>query len=228
MTLPPPAAIKARSQAPGRAVRGATAAGVRVRVVLAGGYSLRSRIGPASVVLGSLDGSVQRWFLEHQGDEFMAIMRVVALLGHPTVLACSLAACVYLARGGTAVRPWRYAVYLSVCVVLDSVASQSLVSTALLTGSAWLVIRQDSRTWRRAVLTLTALVALTPLIALAHVYLGDRHPSDILFAWLTGTLFAPAAAASWTTRDRETATETHGELRPQEVIHAACPGAPLV
>lgn len=204
-------------------------AGARIRgiltvclLVLVAGYSWISTTQVAAQVLGGVDGTIETWFLTHQGDEFSIIMQVLVAVGHPLLALAALLFCVLLTRSGAVERPLLFAVYLSMCLLvatavatvvthlalpgsvastvglgLGSEAGQTLISTSLLTGSAWLIIRRYSAKWRRMVLTVTGLVAITPLIALSHVYLGEQEPSQLAVGWILGTLFAAASSASW-------------------------------
>ncbi|GAA5226067.1 VTT domain-containing protein [Paeniglutamicibacter antarcticus] len=196
----------------GAQVRGVLAVAI---IALVGSYNWISNTAVTGKVLGNIDSTVEAWFRSHQDDEFTVLMEIINIAGHPALVVSVLVGCVFLTRTGPVVQPWWFTVYLSVVLLLatvtgvwvahlagqamavDSAIGQPLVSTALLTGAAWLVLRRYSAKWRRAVLTLTGLVAITPLIALSHVYLGQQSPSDAVFGWLAGTLFAAAACASW-------------------------------
>ncbi|GAA4375985.1 VTT domain-containing protein [Paeniglutamicibacter cryotolerans] len=205
----------------GGRVRGVLAVGI---MALVGSYHWISNTAVTGKVLGNIDGTVEAWFLSHQDDEFTVLMQIINIAGHPVVVVSVLAGCVFLTRTGPVVQPWCFGVYLSgvllmatatgiwvthlagqgtptrgQALALDSAIGQPLISTALLTGAAWLLLRRYSAKWRRAVLTLTGLVAIAPLIALSHVYLGQQSPSDAVFGWLAGTLFAAAVSASWPT-----------------------------
>ncbi|MBG6218893.1 undecaprenyl-diphosphatase [Arthrobacter sp. CAN_A6] len=191
---------------------------------VAGAYSLMISTGFARPVLAVINDPDRMWFREHQDDEFTVLMHAVTVLGHPLAALIALGVCVGISRPGPVIRARRYAGYLTGTVVLATVtgsivaaltvpqgealhqgitllspAGQTLISAALLTGAAWLLVRRYSLAWRRTVLTLTALAAITPLIALSHVYLGQQSPIGVTTGWLLGTLFAAAASASWAT-----------------------------
>lgn len=205
--------------AAGARVRGLLAIGL---VVLVGSYNWISNTAVTEKVLGNIDHTVEAWFRSHQDDEFTVLMQIINLAGHPSIVVSVLIGCIFLTRMGPVVQPWWFAGYLSVVLLLataagvwvaylagegtsdlgralalDSALGQPMISTALLTGGAWLVLRRYSAKWRRSVLTLTGLVAITPLIALSHVYLGQQSPSDAVFGWLAGTVFAAAASTAW-------------------------------
>ncbi|WP_104119138.1 DedA family protein [Arthrobacter sp. B1805] len=188
------------------------------------GYSFFSGTSAGVQVLAGVNTPVRRWFLEHQDDEFTVLMQAVTILGHPAVALLALGICAVIARRGPVLRPGQFALYLGGGVVLATIlgavvstvmpdagasqhglslaspAGQTLISAALLTGSAWLLISRPAMRWRTVVLILAALAAITPLIALSHAYLAQQDPVDVTLGWLLGTVFAVALILSWPTR----------------------------
>ncbi|WP_019482583.1 DedA family protein [Arthrobacter sp. TB 23] len=93
-----------RAAAAFRKVTRPAAAGLRTRqglaavggalstvVLISAGYTLLSRMSPTGQALRGINQPVLAWFMDHQDDEFTAIMSIITVLGHPAAIAAAIA-----------------------------------------------------------------------------------------------------------------------------------------
>ncbi|WP_019482582.1 hypothetical protein [Arthrobacter sp. TB 23] len=68
-------------------------------------------------------------------------------------------------------------------------AGTTLVSTAILTTTAWFLIRHHD-SWTSKVILLAGLVSVTALLVVSHLYPAGQQPTDTILAWAAGTIWA--------------------------------------
>lgn len=191
-----------------------------ILIALTVGYNIILGTGPGQQLTSTIAGPIRAWFSDHQDDEFTILMQFVTILGHPVTALLVLLVCMIRVRADLIGHVRRYTLFLSGAVVaavlagsltrivlrtttvtsamtILSPAGQTLMATALLTGSAGLIIRFGPAQWRLTVLALTGLTGITPVIALSHIYLGQQNPLDIILGWILGTLFTALLTMSW-------------------------------
>ncbi|SDI89320.1 undecaprenyl-diphosphatase [Arthrobacter subterraneus] len=200
-----------------------TVGGVLLTVVLfSAGYTLLSRVPATGLALRGINEPVLSWFLDHQDDEFTAIMAVIAVLGHPAAITAIIiattavlprsglsnvlvpgaitagGAVVITAAGHLAVAGTPNPIHSSqLGISLLSPAGTTLISAAILTTTAWFLIGHE-HSWTSKVLTLAGLITTGGLIVLSHLYPAVQQPTDTVFAWAAGSLWAFTIAALWT------------------------------
>jgi undecaprenyl-diphosphatase len=212
---PEQAAGNARIRSSGRAAAGLLVAWVLIVgiVVGAGELVVKDRNGN---VLG--DRVVPRWFAAHRTPGWDRWSLIASALGGTwAILIVSLAACVVFLA---VTRHWRPVIYLATLMAGELAAflaaaavvrrprpdvthldhhlptsaypSGHVAATCCLYGAVAILVIGHARGWWRWLFLIPA-VAMPVLVAIARMYRGEHHPTDILGSLLFSALWLTAA-----------------------------------